>query len=122
MKQAQQAPDWAVMIEQMTGKGLTFSDIAKATQSVLTDRMVKHYASGVQPLHWRGEAMINLWCATLKAGRDKLPTCEIIRGHRVVRGHENQAPKLQSLPNWPPSPAASVSPVKRKYTRRAVEV
>lgn len=117
MKHQQTAPDWAVMIEQMTAKGLTFADIAKATASVLTDRMVKHYAAGVQPLHWRGEAMIGLWCKTLNRRRDDLPTCEIIRGHRVIKTPENPTPQLQNLPAWPPV----VAP-KRKYTRRAVEV
>lgn len=115
MKRNPISPDWAVMIEQMVNRGLSFSDIAKATASVLTDRMVKHYAAGVQPLHWRGEAMIGLWCKTLGQKREALPTCEIIRGHRVIKAPENPTPQLQNLPAWPPVP-------KRKYTRRAVEV
>ena len=105
--------DWA---------GLTFADIAKATQSVLTDRMVKHYAAGVQPLYWRGEAMIVLWCKSLRADRAALPMCEIVRGHRVTPSKANPAPVLRSLPAWPPSPAVAVEPGKRKYTRRVVEV
>lgn len=122
MRATQTAPDWAVMIEQMVGKGLTFADIAKATQSVLTDRMVKHYAAGVQPLYWRGEAMIVLWCNALKASRSDLPMCEIVRGHRVTPSKENPAPVLRNLPAWPPTPAVAVAPVKRKYTRRTAEV
>jgi hypothetical protein len=120
MRATQTAPDWAVMIEQMVAAGLTFADIAKATQSVLTDRMVKHYAAGVQPLHWRGEAMIVLWCKEMRSDRAALPTCEIVRGHRVTPSKENPSPVLRNLPAWPPSPA--VVPVKRKYARRVVEV
>jgi hypothetical protein len=112
MRATQTAPDWAVMIEQMVAAGLTFSDIAKATQSVLTDRMVKHYAAGVQPLYWRGEAMIVLWCKSLRADRAALPTCEIVRGHRVTQNKQvSTAPVLRNLPQWPaamPAPAKVV--------------
>lgn len=115
MKPAQTAPDWAAMIQQMVDAGLTFGDIAKATQSVLTDRMVKHYAAGVQPLYWRGEAMIVLWCQAMRADRSKLPMCAIVRGHRVTPSKVNPSPVLQDLPAWPPSPMPSVSPLlKRK--------
>jgi len=123
MRATQTAPDWAVMIEQMVGAGLTFADIAKATQSVLTDRMVKHYAAGVQPLYWRGEAMIVLWCKSLRSDRAALPMCEIVRGHRATPSRNNiKYPKVGNLPAWPPNPAVAVEPVKRKYARRVVEV
>ena len=122
MKPTQTAPDWAQMIEQMVQAGLTFADIAKATQSVLTDRRVKHYAAGVQPLYWRGEAMLVLWCQSLKSDRTALPMCEIVRGHRVTPSKDNPSPVLRHLPAWPPTPAPSVAPVKRKYSRKVVEV
>ncbi|MEY2875249.1 MAG: hypothetical protein RLZZ373_2620 [Pseudomonadota bacterium] len=124
MKPQQQSPDWAAMIEQMCDRGLSYNDIGLATQSVLTVRMVRHYASGVQPLHWRGEQMIALWCETLQRSRADLPLAEVLRGHRRDgrrdhRSHDT-GPRLQTLPAWPPAPQPAVKPVKRKYVRRAV--
>lgn len=86
----------------MTSKGLTHADIGKAMGSVLTLRMLRHYRLGVQPLHYRGEAMILLWCETLGAERAALPTMELVRGHRVAGRETENGPRVQALPNWPP--------------------
>ena len=118
----QQTPDWAAMIAQMCERGLTYSDIGKATSSMLTHRMVRHYATGVQPLYWRGEQMIELWCATLKLKRENLPMADIVRGHRADRREHVVTPVLRGdLPQWPPADVVEVKP-KRKYTRRVAEV
>jgi hypothetical protein len=46
----------------------------------VTDRMLGHYRSGTEPLHWRGELLIAFWCRTLDRKRDDRPMREVTRG------------------------------------------
>lgn len=117
-----QTPDWAAMIEQMVDKGLTHADIGKAMGSVLTLRMIRHYRLGVQPLHYRGEAMIQLWCETMAAQRGALPMMELVRGHRVAKREAESGPQVTRLPNWPPGEILKPKNApKRRAVRRAPE-
>lgn len=90
--------DWATIIDQLVTAGLSREDI---NGGMLTDKMLAHYRKGVQPLHWRGERIILLWCKTTGLPRDQAPTKEVIRGHRVDR-RLIPGPRLQALPQWPP--------------------
>lgn len=115
------AVDWAAVINALLERGLTMRAVGDAMQLQLTARMLQHYEIGVQPAHFRGEGLIALWCDKTGKSRDNLPTCDLVRGHRVERNREPDAsPRLQELPQWPAAAPVSVKPVKRKYTKRAV--
>lgn len=95
------APNWAEMIIDLRRLMMTFYEIGQAMDSVLTERMLKHYAAGAQPAHWRGELLIALWINKTNKKREDLPMCAVIRGHRAVRKEVEQGPRLQNLPQWP---------------------
>jgi hypothetical protein len=97
----QMAPDWGRLIAEVVASGLTHADVGIRMGAVLTQRMLRHYAIGVQPLHFRGEALIVLWCERLARARTDLPMVQVQRGHRASRT-VIAGPKLQSLPDWPP--------------------
>lgn len=104
------------MILDLRRLSMTFSEIGKAMESVLTERMLKHYAAGAQPAHWRGELLIALWIDKTGKKREGLPMCAIIRGHRAVRKEQDEAPRMQNLPQWPPVKKA------KSKARKMVEV
>lgn len=79
------APAWGLLIEQLVSKGLTHAAISARMGAMLTSRMLRAYADGAQPVHFRGEALIALWCETLKAKREDMPMLAVDRGHRASR-------------------------------------
>ena len=81
----QQAPDWSRLIEDVIATGMTLAQVGSRMGTMLTTRMLRHYADGVQPVHFRGEALIGLWCDRMKRERDDVPMLEIVRGHRAAR-------------------------------------
>lgn len=94
-------PDWSLIIIQLQRAGVLNREICEAMGvSQLTDRMVakfpqrmiSHYHNGQQPLHWRGEGIIGLWCARLGKERAELPMTDLIRGHRVQKRQFSEAP------------------------------
>lgn len=85
------APAWGVLIEQIVAAGLTHAVIGERMGAMLTSRMLRAYADGAQPVHFRGEALIALWCATLKRAREDMPMLPVERGHRASR------PKIADL-------------------------
>jgi len=113
MKHKATSYDWAAMIEQLLGLGLSERGIGRVMQSELTRRMIEAYRRGAQPLHWRGELLMRLWCDETKQERTAAPVCQVVRGHRVDR-REVTGPQVQSLPQWPPAVPVAVKPVKRK--------
>ena len=126
MRKPHIAPDWAIMIGQIVDKGLNHKQIGDATGSVLTPNMIRHYQHGVQPLYWRGEAMIVLWMQATGLARDDVPTQEVRIPYRIPQG--TRAPEVKvNLPNWPPvsvaaavTPQASAKPLKRGKQRGRV--
>lgn len=109
----QTVPDWGEMIDALMRAGLTIRQVGDCMSVQVTERMLHHYRNGAQPLHWRGEALIGLWCRTLRRERDEVPLMDLVRGHRVDRNRETSGPVLRSLPAWPPCPAPSVQPLRR---------
>lgn len=84
-QEPQRAPDWGQLIADVVGTGLSHGDIGSRMGAMLTTRMLRHYAEGVQPVHFRGEALIALWCERMKSERAELPTLAVVRGHRAAR-------------------------------------
>jgi hypothetical protein len=94
------------MIEDIVETGLNYRQIGDATGTVMTPNMIRHYQLGVQPLYWRGEAMVVLWMKATGKERSALPTQEVTAPYRVPQGAK--APEVVvNLPNWPPASVAS---------------
>lgn len=123
MRQPQKAPDWPLMIDQLVEQGSTLRDIGTAMHTcMLTNQMLRAYRAGVQPLHYRGEALVALWCEKLGKKRDDLPMALVVRGHRVQHNRELPAGPQQhaALPQWPPVLAVAKK-VAAKRSKKAKE-
>lgn len=81
----QSAPHWGKLIEDIVATGMPLADVGKRMGAMLTTRMLRAYVDGAQPVHFRGEALIALWCERLKATREELPLLDVTRGYRAVR-------------------------------------
>lgn len=81
----QNAPDWGQLISDVVSTGLSHGQIGERMGAMLTTRMLRHYAEGVQPVHFRGEALVLLWCERMELDRTELPMLEVVRGHRAIR-------------------------------------
>ena len=116
--------DWVELIDELTRRGLSRRQIGDAMLTQLTDRMVNHYRAGVVPLHYRGEALIALWCRVTGSARESLPLVELTRGHRAEHREPVSGPTVSDLPQWPPCAPVSVAPVRRGpgRPRKAVAV
>lgn len=77
------ANDWAAMLDELASLGVGSRRISEAMGGDVTDRMLRVYRNGVQPTHWRGEALVLLWCQMTGKARETAPQCEVIRGHRA---------------------------------------
>lgn len=121
MPKEQLTPDWAVMLDELMAQGVTVRDIKQALGVEVNNRIIWHYKNGSQPLHWRGEALITLYCTALARTREELPTMRLVRGHRVKENREQTGPRLQSLPVWPPIAPVSVAPIKRGRPKKVLE-
>lgn len=118
--QSDLAIDWHELLQQIMSTGLSLSDIGRRLGGyMISQHMLRYYKLGAQPLHWRGEAMIDLWCSTTKQTRNVLPTTTLVRGHRVQHARANRI--IVNLPQWPPSPQAD-KPAKRRKNKEAAAV
>jgi hypothetical protein len=77
------ANDWAAMLEELAALGVGSRRISDAMGGDVTDRMLRVYRNGTQPTHWRGEALVALWCELTGKARELAPRCDVIRGHRA---------------------------------------
>lgn len=114
------AVDWYTLLQQIMERGVTLKSVEQRLGGYqISNHMLRHYRAGAQPLHWRGEAMISLWCEVTGKARAGLPTTTLIRNHRV---DHNRARRMEvNLPQWPPAPQPSVKPGKRRRTKEAAE-
>ena len=108
------AINWAQILDDLRAHGVARDEIHFAIGAQLTHNMIRHYRRGVQPLHWRGERLLALWCSKTHKARDSAPTQEIERGHRVAK-RTALGPRLQLLPAWP---APVAVPVEVKCLKR----
>lgn len=102
MHQTPQAPNWAIVIEQIVATDLPMDELCAHTFMSL--RMLKYLRyQGVQPLHWRGEVVLRVWCERTGRHREDVPLIPVHRGHRKSREAADRSPRVQSLPQWPPA-------------------
>jgi hypothetical protein len=109
------APAWGVIIETLRAAGMTLQDIGNATAGQLNDRMLLHYCSGVQPLYWRGEIMVRLWCERTGKAREQIPMAPVhMHYRRAGRKDYRSTPNITiNLPDWPKAVPVEASPLKR---------
>lgn len=109
MRQTDLAPDWPLLLDQLThDAGMQWTQIARAMGlSMLTESMLRSYRAGVQPMYWRGDAIVELWCQKLGKTRKELPMAPVTRGHRMQRSRANEEPRWQGAANLPAWPAPS---------------
>lgn len=66
--------DWAAMIADLTGSGMTLEQIARGNELVGISRyLLKYYAEGGQPNFPRGYALLALWCERMEKDESQAP-------------------------------------------------
>lgn len=69
-----QTTDWFQLITDLMQAGIPMRKIGETMGlSQLTGQMLRHYRAGVEPLHWRGEALVAFWCKTTGHPREQRP-------------------------------------------------
>lgn len=109
-------PDVAQMIDDLLALKISTTEIAECMCGVVNTRIIHHYRRGKQPLHWRGENLVNMWIERTGRTRESMPMMLLDRGRRRDVEETPTGPRVQSLPNWPPVQAVSrdpATPVKR---------
>ena len=74
--------DWFRLLWDLVQHGIPLRTIAARTD--IAEATLRGYLAGSHPVHWRGEALIVLWCATCNRGREDVPTVELYIAPRVV--------------------------------------
>ena len=100
------APDWSAMISDIHAAGLSTRQIGEACGFQITRHMLRHYDLGVQPLYWRGEAMVVLWMQATGKPREQIPTQVVCTPYRVPQGTRPPVVNV-NLPEWPPARQAT---------------
>jgi len=114
------APAWGQLIEQLVAGGLTHATIGERMGAMLTSRMLRAYADGAQPVHFRGEALIALWCETLKRTREDMPMVAVERGHRAARPKvADLSPKMANVQALVAATRPPQQQVKQQGVKRA---
>ena len=78
--------------------------------------MVSYYAQGVQPLHWRGEAIVAMWLRVTGRQREQLPMTTIcVDKGRAQRSR--RTPEPLSDVQVPVFPVAPLTPEPKRRGR-----
>ncbi len=112
------APDWGQLLDDLETAGMKPKDVAEACGlTMMSKRMVQSLRQGIQPAFWRGDAIIKLWCSTLKRDRETVPMAEVQRNRwgKRMRAAADRSPKVVNLPQWP---ALAVKPVTRQKRQK----
>lgn len=96
------APDWPAMIATLEAT-FTLAQISSALGFASSYRVIQHYKRGSQPLYYRGERLIALWCATLDKTRADVPEVPVRKPYRVPQGIRKAEPTIV-VPVFPVQP------------------
>ncbi|SDV49206.1 hypothetical protein [Chitinasiproducens palmae] len=68
--------DWSEIVTDLHRHGMERADICRALSGVVSDSTLRAYVRGVQlqPSHWRGELLLDLWCRRTGKARTEAPT------------------------------------------------
>lgn len=118
MRKTDQAPDWPKLIDDLMQMDMPLRRIAEAMGlSMVSESMLRHYRNGVQPLWWRGDGLIKLWCEVTRKTRDQIPQVTVTRGRWARRMGKTDAEARAirvNLPEWPPAANAELKGRKAK--------
>lgn len=115
MKAPDKAPDWGRLLDDLMAKGMSQRGIADAMQlTTITESMLRTWRNGVQPMYFRGQALVMLWCTTMGKELQDVPTTQVRPGRWMGRRTVDTSPKAANLPQWPPSPQPTVKPGKKQ--------
>lgn len=123
-----QTTDWFQLITDLMQAGIPMRRIGETMGfAQLTGQMLRHYRAGVEPLHWRGEALVEFWCKTTarpreerpmrdKGGRYRAAIVGVRPSHPTKQGAQAElAPLPQAVqPVAPIAAVAPAAPVRRK--------
>lgn len=76
---------WGPMLSELQAAGVGSRRMSEAMGGQITDRMLRAYASGIQPMHWRGEVILAMWCEVTGKAREQAPRVEVVIGRRASR-------------------------------------
>ena len=74
--------DWFRLLWDMVQHGYSLSEVSRKTGIAIMT--IYGYRDGSQPPHWRGELLIELWCAVCDKARVDVPETELVLAPRVV--------------------------------------
>lgn len=78
-----EAIDWFRLVWDLIQHGQTLTSVAQTAGIPRTS--LNDYMRGGQPMHWRGERMIDLWCVVCSKPRSELPMVQLSVMPRVVK-------------------------------------
>lgn len=111
-----QTTDWFQLITDLMQSGTPMRKIGEAMGlSQLTGQMLVHYRAGVEPLHWRGEALVTFWSETTGRPREERPMRDRTGRYRanivgVRPSHPSKAGQVEA-PASAPAPTPAPAPV-----------
>jgi hypothetical protein len=74
--------DWFRLLWDLIQRGYSIADVSKLAD--IPESTMKGYMRGSHPVHWRGEALVHVWCKTCGKPREALQMTELYTGPRVV--------------------------------------
>ncbi len=80
-----QSPDWFVIITDLIYINIPMKEICRRMDLEMSDKLLRHYRAGGQPLYVRGEALIKFWAEHTGKSVSELPRKPYQRPHRVER-------------------------------------
>jgi hypothetical protein len=89
------AIDWFRLIWDLVQRGMTLRAIASRTD--IAEATLRGYLLGSHPVHWRGEALVDLWCIVCDNSRTGLPMVEVFIAPRVVDRKTGPATNDESI-------------------------
>lgn len=121
------APDWGRLLDDLQERGMTYAEIGAAMGLTMVSRsMLLAWRTGrVQPMYWRGDALVRCWCDRMGLSREEVPTVAVQSGRWADRHRKSDAMARAmrgavALPQWPPVAQPSVKSIGKRRSRRGV--
>lgn len=95
------AVDWFRVLGDLAQRDRPMPAVSKQTGIGLTT--LYDYRDGNQPIHWRGELLLELWCAVCSKTRQDVPMATVVLAPRVVQPKptvQEDMPAAFGLETW----------------------